>query len=243
MSWDEKELDFEDLHSEIEQRCSSDILRVFKNNFGICLYKLFCDEDFNDVFMIFKIIINKEMDVKVISDEYEYKDFEKLTSWTQLNELIEKYLQNDESQIIFEEYDELIEESNPDIDSFDTEEEVIEAVALVDEEEIVEDESMIDDEIQSESENPQCTNCHIIFKNMLGLRYHSQSCNVKKSIVQNCTVCDQNFASNLQLRLHMKCHEEQKRLNCPYCSKTVVNNGSLQRHIKAIHLKQRPHKW
>lgn len=242
MSWEEKELEFKDLHTEIEQRCSSDILRVFKNNSGICLYKLFSDEEFNDVIMIFKLIINQEMNVKVISDEYEYKDFDKLTSWNQLNELIEKYLQNDESQIIFEEYDEIIEESNPEIDLFDTEE-IIETIAIVQDEEIIKDESMIDD-IQSESENPfQCSNCHIIFKNTLGLRHHSQSCSVKKSIVQKCIICDQNFSSNLQLRLHMKSHEEQKRLKCPYCIKTVVNNGSLQRHIKAIHLKQRHHKW
>lgn len=237
MSYDINNLVWTDLHSEIEQRCSTDVLRIFKNDTGVCLYKLLPDDNFTDVIMIFKIIINNEMNVKIINDDYEYIDFEKLTSWTQLNELIEKYIE--EPQDIQVDYNEIIEESNPQSPS------IIEQIILYDEtEEIIEEELDTNGDVILKNDNEwRCPNCCIVFKNFTGLQHHSKSCNDKKVVQQNCTLCDQQFSSNLQFRLHMKTHGDKTRHKCPYCHKTVVNNGSLQRHIKAIHLKQRPHKW
>lgn len=232
------ELSFSSLHLEIEERCSSDILRIFKNNVGVCLYKLYADSDFNDVEIIFKIIVNQQLDVKITSQNCEYQLVDKLSSWTQLNELIEKYMDNDESEEILETYEEIIEETQ--LDNASLEQLTSESIPFESTEEIIEEVLDIDESLF----NPfQCANCQIIFKNAVGLQHHILSCSTKKDIYQKCKICDQEFSTNLQLRLHMKTHEGQKRLKCSYCQKTVVNNGSLQRHIKAIHLKQRPHKW
>ena len=68
---------------------------------GICLFRLNCDDNFNDVNFAMKILINRDMNVKIYSNEMEAKNEEldwilnecHLQLWSQFEAILDKYKQ------------------------------------------------------------------------------------------------------------------------------------------------------
>lgn len=53
-----------------------------------------------------------------------------------------------------------------------------------------------------------------------------------------CRICDKALMSNENLEVHMKVHEKnRKRVKCTSCTLDFVNNMTLKRHMREVHLK------
>ena len=74
---------------------------LFNQPDGICFFRLNCDENFNDVNFSMKILINKEMKVKIYSNDMEAKNEElnwilnecQLQLWSQFESILDNYKQ------------------------------------------------------------------------------------------------------------------------------------------------------
>lgn len=126
-------------------------------------------------------------------------------------------------------------------------------------------ELMIHDDLEdfNEPEDPlKCQNCFITFKSANGLLSHKKTCNTRiTNVIINtrklkplertdspktepcvCDHCGKTFQSMKSLKEHLKSHDDTFRKKCPYCDLDVFSSV-LQRHIQAVHLKVKPHKW
>ncbi|XP_039292539.1 zinc finger protein 236-like [Nilaparvata lugens] len=59
--------------------------------------------------------------------------------------------------------------------------------------------------------------------------------NIQQSEKPRCDVCDQEFNTQSQLRVHEKNHGKDRLHECTLCVKSFTTTASLIRHIKAIH--------
>lgn len=80
---------------------------IFIQSDGICFYRLFRNEDFDDVNISFKILVNKNMQVSLRNEKGASEDIEldwilkqtKLEMWSQLNEILDFYQSEPELQL------------------------------------------------------------------------------------------------------------------------------------------------
>ena len=120
------------------------------------------------------------------------------------------------------------------------------------------------DEIEQiiEYEDPfKCPNCFIKLMSETGFQSHIKTCKVvtnlklplRKSKLPDfvqptkpemniCDSCGKSFRTIKGLKLHIKLHIEENRVKCPHCDIELFS-GCLKRHIKAVHYKEKPHKW
>lgn len=120
-----------------------------------------------------------------------------------------------------------------------------------------------DDEPLIEYENPlKCENCFITLQSENGFRAHQKSCNTPitnvrintrisklpktvkppKSEMNVCDNCGKSFRTMKNLKEHMKLHNDAHRQKCPLCD-VILFTGVMQRHIRAVHSKLKPHAW
>ncbi|CAJ1061607.1 zinc finger protein 1035 [Xyrichtys novacula] len=70
-------------------------------------------------------------------------------------------------------------------------------------------------------------------------RQQSTPSKEKKTVLYQCSECDQSFSDGLMLISHLEDHgrqeQEKKRNVCPYCGKVYSNQGNLNKHKKIHH--------
>lgn len=177
----------------------------------ICLYSLKFKDDFCDLVLPLKIFINKFMEVRV------EKFMEEESTWSTESSIISSI--SELEQIIYNHTNANILEIQEYIDS----ESIIEEELIPEEYETVE---ICDQECAKEILDPlKCQNCLITFKKELGLEQHMRTCQFPKVVIK-------------EGRKEVK--SSKSKTKCPYCS-AVLLSDSLGRHIRVIHLKQKPH--
>lgn len=134
------------------------------------------------------------------------------------------------------------------------------------EEELLEEQNEMEDDDDSPlislGDSFVCTNCYIRFLSASGLRSHRKTCKIYFSKMQAqifqtttlkeekrlkpeknmCDICGKQFMTMKGLKEHMKLHNRELRMKCPHCD-VVIFAGILQRHIKTVHEKRKPHAW
>ena len=51
-----------------------------------------------------------------------------------------------------------------------------------------------------------------------------------------CEECGRNFRDKKSLKLHFKCHLNDRQYPCPYCDYKGISNGRLRNHLKYVHV-------
>lgn len=93
--------DFQELCDGLISKSFAD-WNLFNQPDGICFFRLNCDENFNDVNFAIKILINKQMKVKIYSNDMEAKNEEldwilnecHLQLWSQFESILDNYQQD-----------------------------------------------------------------------------------------------------------------------------------------------------
>jgi uncharacterized Zn-finger protein len=56
---------------------------------------------------------------------------------------------------------------------------------------------------------------------------------------RSCSHCSKTFATNQNLREHMRTHRGEKRFSCPHCSKSFARGDYLRDHL-VVHTGEKP---
>lgn len=118
----------------------------------------------------------------------------------------------------------------------------IEQAEIDDADEQIEIDYDADDLIEYDDLNPhKCQFCCITFTNRLGLQHHQKTCKTPITAEQTCNICEQEFQTCSQLKIHQK-KAHTSKVKCDMCDLVVVNDASLKRHVRAVHFKEKTFK-
>jgi len=83
-----------------------------------------------------------------------------------------------------------------------------------------------------------CCDCGISYTQKYFLTRHIRA----RACVNNamCSVCGKMMPNQRSLKLHMKCHNSEKRFKCPMCEKAFKYAESIPGHVRIVHKKMRP---
>ena len=81
--------------------------------------------------------------------------------------------------------------------------------------------------------NRPCTVCGIVCEGKKGLARHFQENH--GTVKYTCSTCFRKFEKRKYYLGHLKIHEEQNKIRCPYCPKTFLFKSYLKRHLKRTH--------
>jgi C2H2-type zinc finger len=193
-----------------------------------------------------------------------------LLYWTQFYTIIEKFyeqkcenlveLDSDKiiEEIIYDDEPEVLSEVKVEHESDNNLMETASAVEYIENDFLEENDDYVEDdnrgltiesmeECENSFETLKCPNCLITFKTETGLTAHAKTCFFPKNITIDhqskiCNHCHKEFLTVKGLKTHMKTHFAPKNVKCDFCD-LVMYSGSLSRHIRSVHLKEKPFKW
>ncbi|XP_074644406.1 uncharacterized protein LOC141901195 [Tubulanus polymorphus] len=87
----------------------------------------------------------------------------------------------------------------------------------------------------------KCDSCDAAFTSVSSLNAHIERChNATRTRDWICDVCGRTFFERGALRSHALLHDNV-RLPCSICEKTFSDRSHLNNHVRAVHLREKPH--
>lgn len=80
-----------------------------------------------------------------------------------------------------------------------------------------------------------CEYCPEKFATLRDLQQHSQRTHKDELILHQCDRCPRKFVLNAQLRIHLHSHNTSQRYNCNVCNDTFATEMQLKGHIRSVH--------
>lgn len=90
-----------------------------------------------------------------------------------------------------------------------------------------------------EKNDHKCQYCPMYFSRDIDLKRHFSHVHGQKSF--QCLECLKYFTNAINLKLHGKVHSKQTEFKCSHCPKIFGKEFLLKRHIKRVHIDQKPH--
>ena len=82
-----------------------------------------------------------------------------------------------------------------------------------------------------EEESVDCTKCKKVFENATDVEKHKAECGEIIGL-NKCYICEKEFISKVDIRKHMKSHENIVVNKCDICKKEFISKVDMRKHMK-----------